>query len=49
MTSTQAKQLADLIVAYWTPERLALWHEYEKTDRSISFREYEKLHTKEVK
>lgn len=43
---TIASTLCDLIVAYWTPERIDLWHEYEKTDRSISWREYEHIHRK---
>ena len=42
-----AMQLAQLIVAYWTPERIALWHEYEKTDRSVPWREYELMNRKE--
>lgn len=41
------KQLCSLIRAYWTPERIKLWHEYEKTDHSIPWREYEHAHRKE--
>ncbi len=48
MTNIQARQLAELIVAYWTPERIELWHQYEKTDRSIPWRDYEQMHRKEV-
>lgn len=43
------KQFCSLILAYWTPERVELWHEYEKTDRSIPWREYEHAHRKEVR
>lgn len=46
MTNIQARQFAELIVAYWTPERIALWHQYEKTDRSIPWRDYEQMHRK---
>lgn len=42
-----SKQLCKLIIAYWTPERIELWHEYEKTDQSIPWHEYEHLHRKE--
>ena len=38
------KQLCSLIIAYWTPARIELWHEYEKTDRSVTWREYEHAH-----
>lgn len=47
--NVMAMQFAQLIVAYWTPERIALWHQYEKTDRSIPWREYEQLNRKENK
>ena len=36
--------LVELIKAYWTPERMALWDEYQQTDQSVSFREYEEAH-----
>jgi hypothetical protein len=42
-----SKQLCNLIIAYWTPERIELWHKYEKTDQSIPWREYEHTHRKE--
>ncbi len=41
------KKLCELIMAYWTPERVALWEEYEKTDRSIPWQEYERTHREE--
>lgn len=44
---TTAQQLVRLILDYWTPERLAIWKEYEKTDRSVPWREFERDH-KEV-
>ena len=42
-----SKQLCNLIIAYWTPQRIELWHKYEKTDQSIPWREYEHTHRKE--
>lgn len=38
------KRLCSLIIAYWTPERINLWHEYEKTDKSMPWSEYEHIH-----
>lgn len=40
--STVAKDFLNLILAYWTPERRELWKEYEKTDKSVPFGEFEK-------
>jgi len=42
MTQTDINILIKLITAYWTPERLMIWDEYEKTDKSVPFREFEK-------
>ncbi len=42
------KQLYSIIAAYWTPERIELWHEYEKTDMSIPWNEYEHMHRNEL-
>lgn len=47
MAPTTINNIIKLVEAYWTPERLALWAEYKKTDCSITFREFEKIHQKE--
>lgn len=41
---TCISSFVELIKAYWTPERMALWDEYQQTDQSVSFREYEEAH-----
>ena len=35
--------IIELVLDYWTPERKELWKEYEKTDKSIPWEEYERL------
>lgn len=47
MTQNDTNILIKLITAYWTPERIELWHQYEKTGRSIPWREYERMNRKE--
>lgn len=37
-------ELCKLILAYWTPDRIELWHKYEKTNMSIPWNEYEHMH-----
>ncbi|MBR3422663.1 MAG: hypothetical protein IKG98_11490 [Ruminococcus sp.] len=48
MTKTDVSALVTLIRRYWTLERIELWHEYEKTDKSIPWREYERMNSKEA-
>ena len=47
MNNIQAMQFTNLVLAYWTPERIELWNQYEKTDKSIPWREYELMNRKE--
>ena len=35
--------IIELVLDYWTPSRKELWKEYEKTDKSIPWQEYEHL------
>lgn len=49
MTKNDVSTLVTLIMRYWTPERIKLWHVYEKTDKSIPWREFEKMNRKENK
>lgn len=41
------RQLCNLILAYWTPERIVLYRQWGKTDGSVPWREYEHSHRKE--
>ncbi len=40
------RSLIMLIEAYWTQERIELWKEYQKTNQSIPWKEFE--HNKNV-
>ena len=43
MNSGMINSIIELVLDYWTPERKELWKEYEKTDKSIPWQEYEHL------
>lgn len=47
MNGGMINSIIELVLDYWTPERKALWREYEKTDKSMPWEEYERLQRKE--
>lgn len=36
------RQFKDLILAYWTPERIKRFEDYKKSNEKISWKEYDK-------
>ncbi len=46
-SQTTIQQMIRLILDYWTEERKVIWAEYEKTNKSVPWREFERNYMEE--